>query len=92
MMHAFNTCMGSLMGHAWAKKIVKRSQKVVTSIRASHLPLNELSQIAKRMGITRMLITSNKTRFTSVHAMMESLVRLQPAFDRACNHAAIPSD
>lgn len=79
MMHAFNTCMGSLMGHAWAKKIVKRSQKVVTSIRASHLPLNELSQIAKRMGITRMLITSNKTRFTSVHAMMESLVRLQPA-------------
>lgn len=78
-MHAFNTCMGSLMGHAWAKKIVKRSQKVVTSIRASHLPMHELSKIAKRMGITRMLITSNKTRFTSVHAMMESLVRLEPA-------------
>lgn len=76
-MHAFNTCMGSLMGHAWAKKIVKRSQKVVTSIRASHLPMHELSKIAKRMGITRMLITSNKTRFTSVHAMMESLVRLE---------------
>ncbi|DBA77778.1 TPA: hypothetical protein ACH3X1_009238 [Trebouxia sp. C0004] len=34
---------------------------------------------ANRMGITRMLITSNKTRFTSVHASMESVVRLQPA-------------
>ncbi|DBB02777.1 TPA: Potassium transporter, variant 3 [Trebouxia sp. C0004] len=79
MMHAFNTCMGSLLGHAWAKKIVKRNQKMVTSVRASHLPLTELGMIANRMGITRMLITSNKTRFTSVHASMESVVRLQPA-------------
>lgn len=79
MMHAFNTCMGSLMGHAWAKKIVKRCSKLVTSIRASHMPLQALTDIAKRMGITRLLITSNKTRFTSVHASMESVVRLQPA-------------
>ena len=79
MMDAFNTCMGSLLGHAWAKEIVKRNQKVVTSIRASHLPLTELGKIANRMGITRMLITSNKTRFTSVHASMESVVCLQPA-------------
>ncbi|DBA73933.1 TPA: hypothetical protein ACH3X1_010767 [Trebouxia sp. C0004] len=63
------------MGHAWAKKIVKRNQKMVTAIRASHLPLTELGKIANRMGITRMLITSNKTRFTSVHASMESALQ-----------------
>lgn len=38
-----------------------------------------LEKIAKRMGIKRMLITSNKTRFTSVHASIESVLRLQPA-------------
>ena len=31
------------------------------------------------MGIKRVLVTSNKTRFTSVHAMLESILRLQPA-------------
>lgn len=35
--------------------------------------------IAKRMGIMGMLITSNKNRFTSMHASMESVVRRQPA-------------
>lgn len=79
MMHAFNTCMGSLLGHAWAKNIVKRNQKMVTSIRASHMPLTELGKIANRMGIAGMLITSTRPRFTPVHASLESVVRLQPA-------------
>ena len=78
-MHAFSTCMGSLLGHYWAQKLIKRVQDLVTSFRASHKPKALLEQIAKRMGIKRMLITSNKTRFTSVHASIESVLRLQPA-------------
>lgn len=79
MMHAFSTCMGSLLGHNWAQRLIKRVQKMVTGIRASHKPKALLEKIAKRMGIKRMLITSNKTRFTSVHASIESVLRLQPA-------------
>ena len=79
MMHAFSTCMGSLLGHNWAQRLIKRVQKMVTGIRASHKPKALLEKIAKRMGIKRMLITSNKTRFTCVHASVESVLRLQPA-------------
>ncbi len=78
-MHAFSTCMGSLLGHQWAQKLIKQVQDLITSIRASHRPKALLEQIAKRMGINRMLITSNKTCFTSVHASIESVLRLQPA-------------
>ncbi len=66
--------MGSLLGHAWAKRLIKQVQKLVTAIRASHRPLSLLKKIAVRMGIKRMLITSNKTRFTSVHASIVLLV------------------
>ncbi|KAL0019152.1 hypothetical protein WJX77_011765 [Trebouxia sp. C0004] len=79
MMHAFSTCMGSLLGHQWAQRLIKRVQDLITSIRASHRPKALLEEIARRMGISRMLITSNKTRFTSVHASIESVLRLQPA-------------
>ncbi len=81
-MHCFSTCMGSVMGHAFAKQLVSRAQSVVTFFRASHKPLALLKQFALAMGIKRMLVTSNKTRFTSVHAMLESLLRLKEALLR----------
>lgn len=77
MLHAFSTCMGSLLGTKYALKLIKRMQKLVTGIRASHRPKALLEAQAKAMGIKRMLITSNKTRFTSVHASIESVLRLK---------------
>ena len=68
MMHAFNSTMLSVMGHPFAKKLVSQAQALVTFFRASHQPLASLTKLAKSMGIKRTLITSNKTRFTSVHA------------------------
>ena len=76
-MHCFSTCMGSIMGHKWAKTIVSRAQSVVTFFRTSHKPLGLLKQNAAAKGIKHMLITSNKTRFTPVHAMLESVLRLR---------------
>ena len=52
-------------------------QSVVTFFRASHKPLALLKEPAASRGIKRMLVTSNKTRFTSVHAMLESVLRLK---------------
>ncbi len=78
-MHAFGTCMASVMGHSYAQQLITRAQRLVTFFRASHLPLAFLNKLANSMGIKRMLITSNKTRFTSVHASLESVVRLQSA-------------
>ncbi len=78
-MHAFSTTMASVVGHSYATKLVTRAHRLVTFFRASHQPLAFLKQLASSLGIKRMLITSNKTRFTSVHASLESVVRLQSA-------------
>ena len=77
MMHCFSTCMGSVMGHKFATSIVSQAQSLVTFFRASHKPLALLKDHAASRGIKRMLVTSNKTRFTSVHAMLESVLRLK---------------
>ncbi len=91
-MHAFSTTMASVMGHPFAQKLVTRAQSLVTFFRASHQPLVFLQKLANNMGIRRMLITSNKTRFTSVHASLESVVRLQSALqEMARQHSQLLS-
>ena len=78
-MHAFITCMLSVMGHPLAQQIISQAQRLVTFFRASHQPLFLLNKLAASMGVKRTLITSNKTRFSSVHASLESVSRLQSA-------------
>ena len=34
-MHAFSLTVGSLLGHPWAKELVKRAQRLVTYFQAS---------------------------------------------------------
>ena len=46
---------------------------------ASHQTLDHLQKLARSMGIKRTLIACNKTRFSSVHASLESVVKLQGA-------------
>lgn len=95
-MHAFNTCMLSVMGHPLAQKIISQAQRLATLFRASHQPLFLLNKLAASMGVKRTLITSNKTRFSSVHASLESVSRLQSALQelvrqhpRLCTAAVI---
>ncbi len=84
--------MASVMGHPYASGMITQAQKLVTFFRASHQPLALLKKLAHSMGIKRMLITSNKTRFTSVHASLESVVRLQSVLQEiARQHPAILS-
>lgn len=92
MMHAFSTTMASVMGHKYASVLITQAQKIVTFFRASHQRLALLKKLANSMGIKRMLITSNKTRFTSVHASLESVVKLQSALQEiARQHAGVLS-
>lgn len=91
-MHAFNTTMASVMGIKFASSLITQAQKIVTYFRASHMPLALLKKLAHSMGIKRMLITSNKTRFTSVHASLESVVRLKGVLQEiARQHSSILS-
>lgn len=77
MMHAFSLVIGSILGHPWAKDLVSKAQQIVTYFRSSHRPLALLHQEAKAMGITTGPVSANTTRFTSVHACLDSLRKLE---------------
>ena len=78
-MHAFGLVIGSLLGHKWAKSIVKQAQQLVTFIRASHKAYKFLRIAAQLRKITKLLRTANATRFTSVANMLDSVLGLEQA-------------
>lgn len=73
-MHGFSHFIGSSLGHEFAAPVVADAQRVVTYIKASHRPLALLTAIAKEQKVTTGLHTSNKTRFTSVHDCLQSVL------------------
>lgn len=75
-MHSFSLVVGSLLGHPWAKDIIKKAQRLVTYFNASKRANSLLMESAKNMGISGQLQTSNTTRLTSVHVMLESVVKM----------------
>jgi hypothetical protein len=79
-MHAFALVMLSIMAHIWAKSLIVVAQRIVTYFRASHKPMATLQRIAASRRIRTTLVSSNKTRLTSVHLCIQSLIQLQPAF------------
>ena len=79
-MHAFSLTVGSLLGHPWAKELVKRAQRLVTYFQASTRAYHKFLEGAKSLGIKGRLRSSNKTRFTSIQMMLESVVGLEAAF------------
>lgn len=74
MMHAFALILTTALGHPWAKKFVAGAQKIVTYFNASHKPLAKQREFAKQFGVRTGLKTSNTTRITSVHIMLESVL------------------
>ena len=84
-MHAFNLVLGSLLAFPWAQELLLSAQRVVTYFRASHQPLALLRSAAERLDIKRGLHSANKTRFTSKHECVESVLRHQPAFGLVLN-------
>jgi hypothetical protein len=87
-MHAFALVMTSIMAYPAAKKLVAEAQRIVTYFRASHRPLAKLTQLATAAKIKTTLVTSNKTRLTSVYLCLESVRKLRPVFDLYLNEAA----
>jgi hypothetical protein len=86
MMHAFSLTVGSLLGHPWAKELVKRAQRLVSYMQASTRAYYKLLEGAKSLGIKGRLRSSNKTRFTSIQMMLESVVGLEAAFGFLLNN------
>ena len=76
MMHSFSLVVGSILGHPWAKDLIKKGQRIVTFFHASYRSNSLLMEVAKNMGISGMLQTSNTTRFTSVHLMLQSVLKM----------------
>lgn len=85
-MHGFNLVLGSILAFPWAQRLLVSAQRLVTFFRASHMPLALLRQAAQRFGITRGLHSSNKTRFTSKHECISSVVANHPAFQYVLTH------
>jgi hypothetical protein len=79
-MHAFNLVLGSVLSFRWAQELLVSAQRVVTYFRASHQPLALLRAAAERFNIKRALHSANKTRFTSKHECVQSVLQNQPAF------------
>lgn len=51
-MHSFSLVVGSILGHHWAKDIIKRAQQLVTYFNASTRANSLLMESAKNMGIS----------------------------------------
>jgi hypothetical protein len=85
MMHAFSLTVGSLLGHPWAKELVKRAQRLVSYFQASTRAYFQLLDCARSLGIKGRLRSSNKTRFTSIQMMLESVVALESTFNLLLN-------
>ena len=81
-MHAYSLAMGSLLGHPWAADILKRAQRLVTYFQASTRAYSKLLESAKILGLPgpHRLQSYNKTRFTSVQMMLQSVISLETAF------------
>jgi hypothetical protein len=80
MMHGFNLVLGSVLSFPWAQRLVVSAQRVVTYFKASHMPLALLRDAAERNNINTGLRSANKTRFTSKHDCIKSVLTNQPAF------------
>jgi 3-methyladenine DNA glycosylase/8-oxoguanine DNA glycosylase len=85
MMHSFSLLVGSLLGHPWAKDIIKRAQRMVTYFNASTRAHSLLMESAKNLGISGQLQSSNTTRFTSVHIMLQSVVKMDQPLHAVLN-------
>ena len=74
-MHMFALELGSVLNHSWARKLVCKSQKIVTYVQASHAPHKLVTEARKAQKLKGGgLKSSNTTRLTSVVECLESLV------------------
>jgi hypothetical protein len=82
MMHGFALLLVAVLSHPHARTTVASAQRIVTYFRASTRPYALLREAAKSLTppVNTTLLTSTKTRFTSVHLMLESVLKLERAF------------
>lgn len=89
-MHGFNLGLGSLGAHSWIKDVFMRAQRVSTHFRTSTRAKDVLEKEADRCHTKAKPLSGNTTRFTSVITMLESHVRLKPAFISLANQRPPP--
>ena len=89
MMHGFALIMGSIFGHSWANKTLKKCQKLVTATKASHklrkwmrdeMALLKQTNPVKYKDLTWLVVAAT-TRFSSTYNCMLSVLQLQTAFN-----------
>lgn len=81
-MHAFSLLIASILSHVFAAELVKKSQRIVTYVHASHKIRSNFNSIAASLGIRGGgLQTSNATRFDSVCVCLASVHRNRRALE-----------
>jgi hypothetical protein len=87
MMHGMQRYLSDILGHSWARSIAKAAQRLVTHFEVSNGAKQLLLEMRLDLGIVGpSLQTSNKTRFTSVCSMLESIDRNAPALQMLGSH------
>lgn len=90
MVHALSLLMESICGHAYMTTLIARAQRVVQFFMSSETALAQLTEEARQQSITSTVITSNKTRITSITECFQSIIALEPVLLKlGCEHAHI---
>lgn len=88
-MHAFALVMGSVLGHEFACTTITKAQQIVTYFRAATRAKQTLREEGVRHGIKCTLQTSNKTRFTSIHICLTSVLTNEDALKVVCKQDVV---
>ena len=82
-MHAFSLIICSMLGYPWARALVGTSQQLAILFTTDKGAADILAAEAAKLGLTVHLSPCNLSRVQSVHACLQSLLRLQTPIKQA---------
>ena len=89
MMHGFALILVDILGHSEVKELISEMQRVISFVRSSHIALGRLRQSMVQFDIKQGLVSSNTTRFTSVHMAVKAFMGLEDCFKAVSKQTAV---
>lgn len=82
-MHAFTLLICSMLGFPWAKALVGTAQQLAICFSTDKAAVDSLAAEARQLGLPVHLSPCNLSQVQSVHACLQSLLRMQTAIRQA---------
>lgn len=82
-MHAFALMICSMLGYPWARALVGTAQQLAIHFTTDKVAVDILAVEAAKLSLTVHLSPCNLSQVQSVHACLESLLRLQTPIKQA---------